>query len=187
MGTALLIASLLAIFSADYYKKLLRIKRAADHATECINAVIERRYDMIPKLVNAVKSYMTYENDVLNKLMTMRTKGLSDNTSEAETLIINSRITCAFKHTLTAMESYPELIEQDNFPSLRERCIDMDDYILASGRFYNNAVIAYNHHIKSFPGNLIALLTGYKSKPLLDVTEEETRTTTVRVLFYHQL
>ncbi len=171
--TAIIIIVIILLLVVYYYNTLIRKKNEVDNATGSINTMLKNRYDLIPNLVDTVKSYMTYESDVLTKLTSMRTKALSDNTTEADKIELNKEISSALQRIMISVENYPELKASNNFLQLQESWTDVEDRISASRRFYNNAVTEYNIAIKSFPGNLFAGMMSFQPKQVFEVTPEE--------------
>jgi len=183
MNTLLIVIVLIFLSAIYFYNKLIRRKNEVENATGSINAMLKNRYDLIPNLIDTVKSYMSYESEMLNQLTATRTKALSDNTPADEKLELNSKISGALKQVMVAVENYPNLKASNNFMQLQESWADIEDRIAASRRFYNNAVTDYNNAISTFPGNILAGIVGYQSKAVFEVTGVESGTPTVKQLF----
>lgn len=173
----------LLLFGIYYYNRLIRIKNEVDNATGSINAMLKNRYDLIPNLVDTVKTYMTYETDVLNKLTSMRTIALDNRTSDKEKFKIDSQINQSVKQLIVSAENYPDLKASQNFTQLQESWTDVEDRISASRRFYNNAVTEYNIAIKYFPQNIVAGFMNLKPKSIFEITTQETENVKAKDLF----
>ncbi|RAJ75111.1 LemA protein [Chitinophaga dinghuensis] len=168
-----LIAAGLATIPAIYFcNNLIRRKNEVDSATQSINAALQDRYDLIPELIDTIKSYMYYECDALINLTRMHASALSYHIGEIEKIELNNNITSTLKQIMEAAEDYPELKFSDNFLQLQKRWTDIEDHFSASGRVYNNVVMDYNKAVISFPGNIFADLLGYKTKAIFEIRRE---------------
>lgn len=183
MTAIIIITAVLLLIVVFYYNSLIRRKNEVDNATGSINAMLKNRYDLIPNLVDTVKTYMAHETDVLTQLTAMRTKVLAPATSESEKLALSQEISSIMRKLMISVENYPDLKASNNFLQLQESWADVEDRISASRRFYNNAVTDYNVAIKSFPGNIVASMIGFKTKTVFDVTAEEARNLSAKDLF----
>lgn len=185
MTTPLIIVAVIVAFGIFYYNKLIRRKNEVENATGSISAMLKNRYDLIPNLVDTVKSYMVHETDVLNKITTMRTMALDSKTSEGDKIKLDRDIADSIKKIMISVENYPQLKASSNFLQLQESWTDIEDRISASRRFYNNAVVEYNIAIKSFPQNIISNIMGYKAKSVFEITAEEAQNIRAKDLFNH--
>lgn len=183
MTTNIIILSVFILIGIFYYNRLIRRKNEVDNATGSINAMLKNRYDLIPNLVETVKTYMTHETDTLNKLTAMRTMALDKRTSEHDKLQLDNEIAGAMRKLLVSVENYPSLNASNNFLQLQESWQDIEANISASRRFYNNAVTEYNIAIKSFPQNIIAGMMQFKTKPIFEIKEEEENNLNAKKLF----
>ncbi|WP_158563186.1 LemA family protein [Chitinophaga silvatica] len=180
-----IIAGLVLLLVIYYYNLLVRKKNEVEIATGSINETLKSRYDLIILLVDAVKSYMSYERDVLIKLTRMRMKALSYNTGDEEKIELNSCITGALHQIIDAADNYPNLKTSTNFLQLQEKWTGLEVRISTSRIKYNNAVIKYNSAINTFPGKIIAIALGYKSKMLFEVPYDEALVSNVKSFSYN--
>ena len=183
MTTSLIILGIITFIGIIYYNQLIRRKNEVDNATGSINAMLKFRYDLIPNLVDTVKTYMTYETEVLSKLTAMRTMALHTDTSASDKQKIDTEIGDALKHIMIAVENYPDLKASTNFIQLQQSWTDIEDRISSSRRFFNHAVTEYNIAIKSFPQNIVAGMMGYKPLQVFAVTAEEATNLSSKDLF----
>lgn len=183
LNLILFFGGIVALIGIYYYNKLIRRKNEIDNANGTINAMLKNRYDLIPNLVDTVKTYMTYETNLLDKLTAMRTKALASGTSDVDKIKLNSDISGTLKQIMVSAENYPELKASNNFLQLQESWTDIEDRISASRRFYNNAVTDYNIAVKTFPGNIFAGMMNYKTKPVFETSAEESEKLNAKDLF----
>ena len=125
-----------------------------------IDVLLKQRSDELPKLINTVKGYMKYEEDVLTKVTLARTKFL-DAQSIQEKAESNNMITDALKSLFAVSENYPELKASENFQQLQSRISGLENELADRREFYNDSVNEYNIRIESFPDMIVARMLGY--------------------------
>lgn len=157
--TIILIILVLAIVICIFiYNNLTRLKNLVDNAFSSIDVMLKRRYDIIPNLVETVKGYMNYEENVLTKVIELRTQAIDNKISINEKIKLDNDISSDINKIFVLSESYPELKASENFLKLQIAIIDIEDEISAARRSFNAAATEYNINIKVFPNNLVANL-----------------------------
>ena len=116
---ALIVIGFVAYF-VSIYNALVRMKNNIQKSWANIDVLLKQRSDELPKLINTVKGYMKYEEDVLTKVTLARTKFL-DAESVQEKAESNNMITDALKSLFAVSENYPELKASENFQQLQSR------------------------------------------------------------------
>ena len=170
MGIPLLIILLiLAVILIVLYNSLIRRKNAVANAFGAIDAMLKKRYDLLPNLVETVKQYMNYERDTLTKITEMRTKAVSANIAPDEKIQLENQIGSAMRNIMVQVENYPDLKANQNFLQLQEELSDIENKLAASRRFFNGATTEYNNAVESFPGNLIARNFGFRKEVMFDL------------------
>ena len=159
-----LLISTILIFNA-----LIRNKNDVENAFASIDVMLRRRYDLIPKIVEAVKAYMTYERELLTELTGLRIKALSQTITPEERVIIENRLGQQLTSLLVAVENYPDLKASTNFLQLQGTLNEVEEQLAASRRAFNAAVTLYNNSIEVFPSNLIASMMNYKRRTLFEI------------------
>ena len=142
-----------------------KIKRASINIKKnksLIEVYLKERFDLIPNLVEVVKAYSKYENEVLKQIIDLRNEF---NNNEIKNMENYSLLYNKFNRILTTLESYPELKANENYLYLQKELTRIENEISASRRIYNNSVTYYNNLINAFPRLIIASILGY--------TEEE--------------
>jgi LemA protein len=124
-----------------------------------IEVALEKRYDMLTKLRDAAKAYLTHEVEVFSKVIELR-RGMS----AAELSVADSEMT-DFRNKLFAIaENYPDLRSSDVFVQLESGIRDAEDHLQAARRLFNANVSAYNQAIIVFPSSVIANSEGRTQK-----------------------
>ncbi len=156
------------------YNGLIRKKMKVENAWSQIDVQLQRRFDLIPNLVDTVKGYMAHEEGVLTKVTELRTAwaGASSVKEKAE---LDSELSGALKTIMAVSENYPDLKASQNFSELQEELRNTENKISYSRQFYNDSVTMYNTALSLFPTNIIASMFGFKSQTLFEVDNEEAR------------
>ena len=158
------------------YNNLVTLKHRVDNAWSQIDVQLQRRFDLIPNLVETVKGYMTHENEVLTKVAELRTSWANAGTV-AEKAELNDQLSNTLKTIMAVSENYPELKANENFLLLQEELTTTENKITYSRQFYNDIVTRYNTSLDVVPTNIIVGMYPQKFKPaeLFKVEEEEVR------------
>lgn len=150
---------------------IIKKENNINNAFSSMDVYLKKRYDLIPNLVECVKGYMKHENDILEKIVLLRT---SINKKHDETLINKSnQLDKELTKLFGIVENYPNLKSNENFLNLQDEMNEIEDEISASRRTYNAHVNNYNIYIKRFPTSIISSILGYKKKQLFVISEEE--------------
>lgn len=147
-------------------------KNNVENAYSSMDIMLKKRYDLIPKLIEIVKTYIKHEKDVLKSITELREKGINSQTNE-DKFKINTDINNEINSIFMLSENYPELKSNINFIKIQTILNDIEDQISASRRTYNAHVTDYNIFIKIIPINILTCILRYKKYPLFKIKEEE--------------
>lgn len=173
MVWAVIAAVVILLFTALLiFNSLIRRKNDADNAFASIDVMLRKRYDLIPKIVEAVKAYMNYERDLLTEITGLRVKALSQGLSGEERVAVENTLGRRLTDLLVAVENYPELKASANFLQLQGTLNEVEEQLAASRRAFNAAVTAYNNSIEVFPSSLIASMMSYRRRTLFELPAE---------------
>jgi len=141
----------------------------------------QRRADLIPNLVNTVKGFAVQESTVLLGVTEARAKVgsiqaspelVNDPGAFAKFTAAQSQLSGALSRLMVVTENYPTLKSDQNFRDLQAQLEGTENRITVARNRYIQAVQTYNTTIRSFPGNLTAMMFGYKPKPNFSVENE---------------
>ena len=172
----LLIIILLVVIVAiiAMYNGLVQAKLKTENAWSQIDVQLQRRFDLIPNLVEAVKGYMKHEEEVLTKVTELRTSWASAS-SVSEKAELDNQLSGTLKTIMAVSENYPDLKANQNFTQLQEELRSTENKISYSRQFYNDSVTMYNTKLQVFPTNIIAGIFNFSAADLFKTSTEEAR------------
>jgi LemA protein len=145
------------------YNGLVRLRNRIESAWSQIDVQLQRRYDLIPNLVETVKGYASHEKDTLDRVIQARNQAINTqgvaNQAQAENVISG-----ALKSLFALSEAYPDLKANQNFLALQEELSGTEGKIAYARQFYNDSVQSYNTKTQTFPSALVAARFGFKQR-----------------------
>lgn len=165
------------------YNTLISRRNGVKYAFASIDALLKKRFDLVPNLVSAAKEYMNYEKGVLNQLTELRTsfKPGSMNPQELDSLDAQSRT--LIRGIFAVAENYPDLKASQNVLQLQAALNEVEEQISAARRAFNAAVMEYNNSVNQFPSNIIANAFNFKPSDSFSIPEGERQNVDVKALF----
>jgi LemA protein len=158
-------------FFAGNYNKFVQLDTTVKSSWAQVENQLQRRYDLIPNLVETVKGYAKQEKDVLVEVTNARAKvGGAGNVSDK--ISSNNQLSGALSRLMVVVEKYPDLKSNQNFMALQDELAGTENRIAVERMRYNEAVKIYNQAIKSFPANMIAGMFGYKDAAFFEAPKE---------------
>ena len=170
----LAIIVVIALWVIATYNNLVSSKVKVDNSFSQIDVQLQRRFDLIPNLVECVKGYMEHESDVLTKVTELRTSWASAG-SVSEKVEIDNQLSGALKTIMAVSENYPDLKANQNFTELQQNLRDTENKISYARQFYNDAVTRYNRNLMVFPSNIIASMFHFTPATLFAVDSAEAK------------
>src|SRR5262245_47958255 len=157
------VLALLLVLGVVGYNRLVRLRNEANTGWANIEVQLERRADLIPNLVEAVKGYAAHERGVFEEVTRARA-ALQQAATPGAAGEANDVLSAALGRLFAVAEAYPELKASENFLRLQEDLTDTEDKISAARRYYNSTVMHYNTAIQSLPWVLVARPLGFAGK-----------------------
>lgn len=156
------LAAALAVWGIVLYNLLVRDRARVAAAWSDVSVQLKRRYDLIPKLVEAVKQHAGYERGVLESVVARRANALVAG-SPAQRGAPEAMLGRDLQRLIAVAERYPELKASQSFLDLQRNLSQVEDQIQYARRYYNGAVNNLNTRVDTFPDLLIARLFGFRT------------------------
>ena len=136
---------------------------------------LQRRFDLIPNLVETVKGISSHEKDVFVGVAEARSRvGGAAGGSIPEKIQANNALTSALGRLMVVVERYPEIKSNTNFQALQDELAGTENRLSTERRRYNERVRDYNKTIRMFPANMIAGMFGFERAELFEAPEAAT-------------
>ena len=174
MLVAIFVVVLLVLVVIVMYNNLVRLRQKVKNSWSQIDVQLQRRFDLIPNLIETVKGYMKHEEEVLTKVTELRSSWSSASTV-AEKAELDNQLSGALKTIMAVSENYPDLKASQNFSELQQELQNTENKISFSRQFYNDSVTMYNTKLEVVPSNIIASIFGFKPEELFKAESDEAR------------
>jgi LemA protein len=158
-------------FFAGNYNKFVRLDTAVKSSWAQVENQLQRRFDLIPNLVETVKGYAKQEKDVMVQVTEARAK-VGGAGTVPDKIAANNQLSGALSRLMVVVEKYPDLKSNQNFMRLQDELAGTENRIAVERMRYNEAVQIYNQTIKSFPSNLLAGMYGFKDAAFFEAPKE---------------
>ncbi|MGA9761983.1 MAG: LemA family protein [Gaiellaceae bacterium] len=143
------------------FNRLVRLRNKVAEAWRDVDVQLQRRHDLIPRLVEIVKGYATHESELFSELARLR--GEAERASGAAAKSVpESELAVALASTIAVAESYPSLRAAENFLSLQGEIGETEDEVAAARTIYNGNVRIYNTRIQTLPVSFYADVLGFE-------------------------
>ena len=173
------------------YNKLVTRQEAVETAVGNVQNVYQKRADLIPNLVAAVKSYAEYEGETLTAVVEARSKATSVNLDANNLTTENLKafqaaqdeLSGTLSRLLVTIEKYPDLKANQNYLDLHNQLESCENAIANARREFNETARVYNTFLRRFPNNIIAGMFGFDKKPYFEAQEGAETAPDVKSLF----
>lgn len=169
IGIIIIILVLLALLFIPKYNSLVTAEESVDSKWAQVENQLQRRYDLIPNLVESVKGYAKHEQDIIASISEARSQ-MGNARSPEEQALANDALNGALSRLLVVVENYPNLKADANFRQLMDELAGTENRLAVAREDYNNEVQTFNKNVKRFPGNLIAGMFGFEQKEYFKAT-----------------
>lgn len=192
MLIALLLMGAAVLWVMSVYNTLVTRKNRTKNAFSQIDVQLQRRYDLIPNLVETAKAYMTHERETLGRVTEARNQAMgavralnadvTDGDAMQRLISAESALSGGLGRLLAVSESYPDLKADQNMRQLSEELASTENRVSFARQAFNDAVMEYNVAREAFPGVLIAGPCGFHEAHQLELQSPEAKAP-VRVSF----
>jgi LemA protein len=157
----------LGLWAMGTYNRVVRLQEAVNASWGQVENVLQRRFDLIPNLVNTVKGYAKHEAGVLEEVTRLRSQWGEARTTPQKIQAAQG-LEGALSRLMVVLENYPNLKANENFTRLQDELAGTENRIAVERKRYNEAVQGYNTTLRIFPGALVARLCGFASHPYFE-------------------
>ncbi len=175
---AVLAIALYSMFAGNY-NRFVQMDVGIKAAWSQVENQLQRRYDLIPNLVETVKGYAKQEKDVLVEVTNARSK-VGGAGTVPDKIAANNELSGALSRLMVVIERYPDLKSNQNFLKLQDELAGTENRIAVERMRYNDAVKIYNQAIRTFPANLVAGMFGFKEAAFFEAPKDAKATPQVK-------
>lgn len=177
-------ACLLMLYSCTVgtYNAMVTAEESVTAAWSQVENVYQRRFDLIPNLVNTVKGYAKHEEKVFSEIAEMRSRAggvinisqevLNDPDAFAKFQKVQGELGGALQRLLAVAENYPDLKANENFRDLQSQLEGTENRIAVERKRFNETVQSFNTLIRRFPKSIIANMFGFRQKAYFQADEQ---------------
>jgi LemA protein len=162
---------LLLIATAWLYNRLVRNRNLVSEAWAGIDVQLQKRFELVPNLVQTVKGYTAHESGVLEELARLRSAG--EPRIEAQGIEARAKHETALSRSLGRLfalaEDYPDLKASEGFQQLHSSLVEIEDHLQYARRYYNGAVRDNNTLVESFPSNIVARFFNFAQAEFFEI------------------
>lgn len=163
---------ILLIYILITYNSFINSRNLVKEAFSTMDIYLKKRWDIIPNLIEVVKSYSKYEKETLTKITSLRSSSYDDLTMDNK-ININEELSKYLSNIFAVSENYPELKANELYTNLSNNLISIEDEIANSRKYYNGTVRNFNNKIQMFPNNILAKLFRFKEFKMFEANAEE--------------
>ena len=177
------LAVVLGLWGVGIYNGLVTARNAFKNAFAQIDVQLQRRFDLIPNLVETAKAYMSHERDTLEAVIAARSAAQSglaaakanpgDPAAMAELAAAQGQLNACLGRLLAVAEAYPDLKANQNMMQLTEELTTTENKVAFARQAYNDSVMAYNNRREVFPSSLLAGAFNFAPAALLDIPADK--------------
>ena len=177
------LAIVIGLWGVGIYNGLVTARNAFKNAFAQIDVQLQRRFDLIPNLVETAKGYMSHERETLEAVIAARSaaqSGLSaakanpgDPAAMAELAAAQGQLNAGLGRLLAVAEAYPDLKANQNMMQLTEELTTTENKVAFARQAYNDSVMAYNNKREVFPSSFVANAFNFAAAALLDIPADK--------------
>jgi LemA protein len=170
LGVVVLVIAFSISWYVGAYNKLMTMDENLNERWAQVENVMQRRYDLIPNLVNTVKGYARHEKEVFENIAEARGRLAGAGTVEDKMQAARG-MEGALSRLLMVVENYPDLKANTNFVRLMDELAGAENRLAVERQRFNQAVRDYNLAIRRFPSSIVANRIGFERKEMFQMEE----------------
>ena len=165
------VAVVLGMWLMGTYNGLVGLGQQVDSQWAQVETQYQRRFDLIPNLVESTKGFLTQEQEVFSNIAEAR-QGYAGAGTANEKVAATNEMESALSRLLVIVENYPELKSNETVQDLMVELAGSENRVSVERKRYNDTVKGYNVKVKTFPTMMVASMFGYTEKPYFEAVEE---------------
>ncbi|MDL2209941.1 LemA family protein [Desulfovibrio sp. OttesenSCG-928-O18] len=167
-------ALVICVWGVITYNRFVSLGRRAGEAWSGISVQLKRRHDLIPNLVEIVKSYAAHESELFSRVAELRaaTAAIGAEAPSRELGRGEGELGSLLGRLFAVSEAYPELRASENFIHLHQALFDAEEQLQMARRYYNGTVRNYMILYESFPSMLLPKLFSFESKEYFELESD---------------
>ena len=158
------------------YNSLIGKRNQIHNIFGTMDAMLKKRWDLVPNLVESVKGYAAHERGLFEAVTAARSRIMQGGAGDDDKVLLDNAVSQLVGLFRMTVENYPQLKASDNFLHLQRTLNELEEQIAAARRAYNASVTDYNNSVQMFPTNIVAAMFGFARKPLLEFESESRQT-----------
>ncbi|MGI8459012.1 MAG: LemA family protein [Propionibacteriaceae bacterium] len=179
----IVILAILVIFAIIFmssYNGFVKSRNRIQESWRQIDVELNRRYELLPNLVETVRAFAAHERNTLEDITRLRSQAQQVSAADgslpsAQRSQVEEQLSGAVRNLIVSVEAYPELKSNQNFLELQRQLAETEDRIAAGRRYYNANVRVYNTKVDSVPSNLIANMFHFEKATYFEVNDQAVR------------
>jgi LemA protein len=173
VGVLVVIGVIIGSIIISGYNKAIRLDQQVKSSWAQVENQLQRRFDLIPNLVQTVKGYSAHEKEIFEKVAEARTQYFQakDVPQKAQAA---GQLEGALSRLLFLQEKYPDLKANENFLKLQDQLEGTENRIAVERKRYNDAVQELNSYARSFFGRFFSAMAGVKEGQYFEAPKEAT-------------
>jgi len=172
MYTLLVLLIAVLAIGVVLYNRLIRSRNRVDTAWSDIDVQLQRRHDLVPRLVTAVEQYASYERATLEAVTELRAEAMRVTDIDARSTA-EEELSTGVQRLIALAESYPDLKANENFLNLQNELVETEDYLQFARRYYNGSVRDYNTMTETVPSNFVAGAFGFEGRSFFQKSSDD--------------
>jgi len=170
--TIIAVLVLIAVAGVVIYNRLIRSRNRVDTAWSDIDVQLQRRHDLVPRLVAAVDQYARYERATLEAVTELRSDAMrqADVRARGEA---EEKLSAGIERIIALAENYPDLKANENFLNLQDELVETENYLQFARRYFNGSVRDYNTMTESVPSNIVASLFDFTQRDFFQKSSDD--------------
>lgn len=169
----LIVLGLVGAWAVESYNNLVTLDIAVDESWSQVEVQYQRRFDLIPNLVETVKGVAGFEKETYTAVTEARSAWAQakENGNRDAQVAAGSSFDSALSRLLVTVENYPQLKANENFSALQAQIEGTENRVGVARRDFNQAVSPYNTQVRTFPTMLFAKLFGFDEQVFFESKE----------------